>query len=389
MENNHKEFGTGAQPSPRDPRDYVFKAPAQLPPFDWELGFDIELLLGYRAVCLTEAEFWGVRGRSGWGVERYREIVKEVAERQIPRLLLKPNDQNGSGSCTGQSSSKYLSVLDFIETGVWDESSAHDMYSHISIGMNQGAYLRSAPDRARNDGNAKEMLVPSLENGNPPSEKFIFTKPADTPEIIQSRIRGKALSYLSVNQGNIDEIAWAILLNFGVYFGVAGTWEGEWSSAFPRPPKPGESQWYHALWAGKAKLINGKKKVSHLNSWGAGVGEQGWQWLGEEYYTNQYGGVFEAWTIQDQPNQPDNMKSNSKIIKLIYPDGTTAIAVADPATKPAGLISMTRNRGIDIPLKPDSHGEANNDIDWAKLKIDGEVHVGSGSALDLENQPES
>ena len=61
-------------------RDLVFSAVA---PFDWELGFDIELLLGFRAICSSAKIFFGIRGRNGWGVDRYREIVKEVKEKNI------------------------------------------------------------------------------------------------------------------------------------------------------------------------------------------------------------------------------------------------------------------------------------------------------------------
>lgn len=36
-------------------------------------------------------------------------------------------------------------------------------------------------------------------------------------------------------------------------------------------------------------MIDGKKYIGFLNSWGDTVGEKGWQFIGEDYFNSQYG----------------------------------------------------------------------------------------------------
>jgi len=96
MELVDNKFGTGLVPQVDDPRDVAF---ASVAPFDYELGFDIELLLGYRAQCSSEAKFWGLGGREGWGVVRYREIVKECQQRGIQPFSVPIKNQGASSSC--------------------------------------------------------------------------------------------------------------------------------------------------------------------------------------------------------------------------------------------------------------------------------------------------
>lgn len=378
------QFGTGALKSPYDPRDYVFRLKARgiTEPFDWELGFDIELLYAYRLLCKDEQEFFGSRGRDGWGYDRYKEIVDYCKKKGIKPKKLKPYNQNGSGSCVGQSMAKYLTMIDLIETGVLDDNSARDIYSYI-FQPGSGAFMRDAIDRAIKVGVAKERLVTSYNAGKPPTENFMRNKPTETPEILSQRTRYQAKGYFKIEHTNDfqDRFAWAMLLNFGVFFSVDGDDNGHWNGNFPQV---GQSIWGHALYAGKAALKNGKPHCGHQNSWG-GVGDNGWQWLNPDWYKpvgsnppwSGWNPIDEAWTIQDKSNNPNPMQSNTKIIKLVYPDGRTEIALADPSTNPSGFISATRNRGIEIPLKP---GDP-NDVDWSKVKIDGVVSLASGEAL--------
>ena len=47
-------------------------------------------------------------------------------------------------------------------------------------------------------------------------------------------------------------------------------------------------------------MVNGKKYIGVLNSWGDGCGNKGWQWISEEYFNticNGYNAVWEAWTL--------------------------------------------------------------------------------------------
>ena len=79
--------------------------------------------------------------------------------------------------------------------------------------------------------------------------------------------------------------------------GVIGTW----LSPFPKPPA--KRVWGHWLYAGKAKLIDGKKYIGVLNSWGIDTGEKGWQWIGEDYFKS--GHVWYGWTQVFDPSSID------------------------------------------------------------------------------------
>ena len=329
MPNNYDfEFGLGALPSPLDLRTYLFAAPSK--EFDWELGFDIEIVLGYRKSVGSLQEFFGSRGAAGWGVERYKEIVDECKRKGIKPYQIPCNDQNGSGSCTGQSVAKYMEVLNFLETGVWVHISAKDVYKWVSVGYGQGAYLSMAIARPIDYGVAAEILVPSYVNGRPASEDHYLSEIIVTPEIEQSRIKFMGRSYNGIqNMGSwIDSFAWSMLYNFGCVFGTAVHSGGTWSSEFPRIDA---IRGYHALFGGKAKLYNSVKHISDLNSWGQDVGRRGWQNLGEEFFKADGNGVFEGWTMVDLANE---MNLRNGIIKsFMQIEGEATLVIRDMAGK--------------------------------------------------------
>lgn len=357
QENKEELFGKGCLDQKEDKRDLVFSAVA---PFDWELGFDIELLLGFRAICSSAKIFFGIRGRNGWGVDRYREIVKEVKEKNIKPFKIPVKNQGASSSCTGQGLSYYLSVLNFIETGKWVEISARDIYSYIAIGGSGGAYLRDALKLAVERGIATEELVTSYKrqvvNGrefvDPLSESEYLVKPKETEEIKAIRTAMQAKDYkLAVNATGIsmmDQMAWQMLLGFGTYFAVHGENNGTWNSEYPQPPK--KVAWGHALFGGKAGLDTDRKIfISPINSWGNGTGIDGWQKLKDNYFAAN--AVITPWTLIDKDNNWNNMsKTNVKIIK---DSNSSSVGVWLPAMSPASLESLCLNFGIETPKKAD------------------------------------
>jgi len=90
----------------------------------------------------------------------------------------------------------------------------------------------------------------------------------------------------------------AIRDNYGVVMGFDGENNGTWHSTHPQTPS--KRAWSHCIYGGKAKLIDGKKYVGFLNSWGEDVGEDGWQWFGEEWFKD--GWTSNIWTMTDKPN---------------------------------------------------------------------------------------
>lgn len=371
-----KEFVGGALPQPEDLRDHSFRA---LAPFDWELGFDIELLLGYRKVCKDEAEFYGPRGKAGWGVDRYRQIVEFVKANNVAPFIMPVKDQGGSSSCTAQAIGYYVSVLNFLETGEWVDISARDIYAYISIGKNRGAYLRDACKRVVEPGAATEELVPSYNKVigsqgqilaiNPMSEDEYLAKPEVTEKIELIRKQLSAKEYKLINCTRVsrqEEMAWAMLLNFGAYFGVVGENNGTWNSEYPQVPS--DIGWRHALFAGRAGLVNGKKTISIINSWSASIGIKGWQKLTDDYFLGLIGStelVFDPWTLTDQPNEDKFMNENIKIIK---DKNSSAVGFWIPATSPEALHSLGFTLGKEIPKKEDGT------VDWPNT-IEGELEL--------------
>lgn len=212
--------------------------------------------------------------------------IEEVLKLKIPT-----KNQNGSSSCGGQAWSYYLSVIEAIDDGSFEERSAKYIYEQVFV-SGGGAYGRDCSDLCVKQGVAREALCSSYYNGRPPSEEFM-QKTTITQEMRADASKDKALKYAQVGL-SIDEVAQAIKANRGVVIGVNGSNNGTWGSLYPKPPADWtKTEWRHWIYAGKVKTINGKRYIGVKNSWGA-IGENGWQYLGEEWFN---GSVFNVWTL--------------------------------------------------------------------------------------------
>lgn len=241
-ENGHY---TGAILSTPDSRDYEFIAGASLP-FDWNVGFDIE---------------------------------KEIG-------VLPVKDQEQSYSCGGQAWASLSYTLDQTNR---EEKSAKYIYCQTHVGHG-GSSGRDNCEACRR-GVSTEVLTPS----HPAIESFMITDDR-SPAAISDAKTNKEKFYANVSI-NINEVAQAIRDNSGVVIGILGQNNGTWLSKFPKPPAGySTDNWAHWVYAGKAVMINGKKYVGFLNSWGISVGERGWQYIGEEYFTSKPG-IFEIWSM--------------------------------------------------------------------------------------------
>jgi hypothetical protein len=247
------KYGTGGIESKYDIRDFWY-SPTDKGGFDWDKGFDIEEKIGRKLVVKS---------------------------------------QNGSSSCGGQGWSYYGEVLEAVATRDYEPRSAKWIYSHTRVPTG-GSNGRVNCDFCIKNGWAREALVPSYDNGKPPEEDFFLEKPVITKEIIEDTEIAKPLSYVRV-EPNIELFAQAIQDNNGMVLVLNGEDNGTWLNRFPKPPKVKE--WGHFVFAGKAKLIGGKKHIGVLNSWGEEVGDKGWQWLSEEWFKNPKLGVREGWTM--------------------------------------------------------------------------------------------
>ena len=260
------KFAGGAFRDKYDLRDKKYVARAGFP-FDWQKGYDVE--------------------------EELSKILN------IPNFKLLPKDQDGSSSCGGQAGAMYNAILEAEATKTWEERSAKYIYAQGYV-PGGGMYGRDIMKIIKKQGVAREVVLSSYENGNPPSEKFMQRSQDITIEARNDAKNAKIRDYGQVNP-DIETVAQAIRDNWGVIIGVTGENNGTWLSLFPKPPTKGELyEWRHWVYAGKAKLIDGKKCIGILNSWGKIAGENGWQWLGENYFNTKVSdgnAVWNSWTM--------------------------------------------------------------------------------------------
>lgn len=249
---NTQEYGKGALESGYDLRDFWYE-PADKGGFDWEKGYDIEKVLG-------------------------RKIVTK--------------DQGSSGSCGGQAWGYLGEVLEMIVSGSYEPRSARWIYAHTHVPTG-GSNGRVNCGFVRKNGWVKEEHATSYnKKGRPLSEDEYRVIPTLSQEAKEDAEVSKPLPYMGV-RANIEIMAQAIADNHGIVIVVNGQDNGTWRTEFPKPPK--EKEWGHFLYAGKAKMIDGKKYIGVKNSWGDKTGKQGWQWIGEDYFAS--GHVREGWAM--------------------------------------------------------------------------------------------
>lgn len=268
MDNPHELFGVSAEEfnpgaifkSPDENAPHYNEVGYGSQPFDWDLGYDIELEMG---------------------------VATKTSGFKLPI-----KNQGQSGSCGGQAESYLGESIGALNLKSFEEKSAKFTYAPVAApgGGSSGDELAN---RSENVGWGSEALTPSYQNGQPPTEAFMEQVQDITPDATQHASIDRAISNALVNV-DIDSIAQAVRDNGGVRIGIAGSNNGTWLSEFPQHPNTGDTLWYHWVDICKAQMINGKKMIGFPNSWGTAAGNQGWQWLDENYVNTTY--IFEART---------------------------------------------------------------------------------------------
>ena len=247
--NPEQILNPGGLPYEAKPTDYQYgPLGSAQPPFDWKTGFSVET-----------------------------DIQTEMDV-----------DTQSPTSCGGWGGSKLGAAVEAKATGSYEKRSAKDLYNRVAIVLNgqpQGSRIGDIGEILRKTGIALESLCPSYEEvGEPASDEFMLRKDI-SQEAIDSRKLAQALYYAFLPIG-IDAFAQAIRDNSGILILLGGMNNGTWYDRFPKPPT--YRQWGHFVYAGKARIINGKKYIGILNSWGKDAGEDGWQWLGEDYFSSGF-----------------------------------------------------------------------------------------------------
>jgi hypothetical protein len=218
--------------------------------------------------------------------------------------LLPIKNQFNSYSCVGQAWAYYLGLLNAKETGVYSEASAKAIYSQISLGFAQGAYIRDGAKLAVSWGEVMEKIIKSYKPDGTTDEEFMMDKSWLTPEITEMAKILQAKEYRLITGMGIDYFARAIKDGFGMVAGIEGINNGTWFGEEPDPPTlttPQNSLWGHALFFGKFGVDEKGKYIATPNSWG-NRNPNTWQKFRENWFANDNRWVFNPWTLVDKSN---------------------------------------------------------------------------------------
>lgn len=299
-------FNPGAIQDTLDVRDFHFgeEIGHASAPFDWTTGYDVETIVGTLTV----------------------------------------KDQGTSSSCGGQAWSTYGEVWDKIIDNEKSEKSAKFIYAQTFVG-NGGSGGRPNCDIVINQGWAPETLCSSYDNGIPGSEAF-YERPHDITASARSEaLKDRAFAYANVGSA-IDTIAQALRDNYGVVLGITGTNNGTWRTNNPQPPLSFQDSWNHWVYAGKARLHNGKKQIGFLNSWGTETGDAGWQWIDETYFTKRIMNlpcIWSAWTLAVKDEPPIVNFSHHFVFVLKYASKSDEVQCLQKALQLNGCFPLNIN----------------------------------------------
>lgn len=200
----------------------------------------------------------------------------------IPFKLPNPGneDQGISDSCVAHAWSYYHEQLRPTK-----EYSRRDLFARIALIY--GAEIRSGGKEITTLGHATKDEVPDPK---PQTPQNMRDKTGINPENQASDIES---AYFVLPQQDITSVAWGIQAYKGVVFGVIGSNQGWTDKTNPRPPKPGETTWGHALYAyGNHIHGDGQKCIIAKSSWSTQGAEHH---IKENYFLS--GNTFNAWTL--------------------------------------------------------------------------------------------
>jgi hypothetical protein len=212
--------------------------------------------------------------------------------------LLPTKNQGASGSCGGQAVSYYGEVIRYVYAGDGAQRSAKYPYSQV-FAPGGGSNARDLANIAIKQGFALESDCPSYQAGFPPTEAFMERPQDITPVARIGAAKDQASMAYAFPTIELDSVAQAASACLGILLAISGTNNGTWLSSEPKPPTPQDfasgAPWRHFMYARDPQIYNGKKGLWAKQSWGAGVGLNGWQFLDEDYFAA--GGIWDAMVL--------------------------------------------------------------------------------------------
>ena len=221
--------------------------------------------------------------------------------------VFKREHQGSSSSCVGQAWSKYLEILHIIEAKDKQyenfnvDLSARDIYSQIAL-PGGGAYTRDGAEVAVKKGNCQENLLPSYENGANPTEPFMKSRDGISPLAETDALFYRALKYVRIDTAPVlRDVDWEDIRQ------VIWQFNG-FVSGYRR----------HCMYAGGFGLVEGKRAIKFINSYGSGSD----RWYVEGNENELYNITF----LYNLYNLPTDMKLekipiNKELLDFLYKYG--------------------------------------------------------------------
>ncbi len=222
----------------------------------------------------------------------------------IGSILIK--NQGSSSSCSGQAGSYFLEIQRRLQNIKEGALSAKSIYTPIAF-PGGGTTVNGLITQLGSGGGNLEAMVRSYDfNGSPLSEALMSDKSWETDALIQDALMRAGYTPYDIGE-TIDEVAVAVRDWGAVIMEIQGQ-NGHtpgWLSSTPQPPTPltwwqkatssNPDIWTHFMCVIGAKMIDGKKMILALNSWGPAVGIGGVQYFGEDYFNSGF--ILDCFTL--------------------------------------------------------------------------------------------
>lgn len=207
------------------------------------------------------------------------------------RGKLKREHQGLSLSCVGQGWSKYLEMLNLIETGKWIDLSAKSIYANIAL-EEGGAYIRDGAKFAVNVGCGLETIISSYNDPTQTTEAFMRDKSWLTDKIKSEMAAFKSKKFVYVDTAfPFTEEDWENIRQ--VIYQYGGFVSG-WSR--------------HCVYAEGYGKKDGKRFIHFINSYGEG--SDWYLWEGDtdyKYYNASKYRLYDITFLLDLPNPPSKI----------------------------------------------------------------------------------
>ncbi len=203
-------------------------------------------------------------------------------------------NQAQASDCTCFAMAKQIGIDNLSVNGVYRELSPHSIYPFVFV-RGGGASSVDVANHAKHEGMTLESLYAS--DGLTEAEAEDASGYSTDAKVIAQVFKIKDFVQTPTDFETIASILQSYQqqgIKKGVGVTIVGFNNGSWLSRFPAPPASANQAglWYHRIVVTDFGLIGGKKFLSFDNSWGITPGNNGQQFLGEEYQPFIYGGIY-------------------------------------------------------------------------------------------------